>query len=403
MDRVSLVARLYFTFGLILILAALQSLLVWHFLEQPGANVDRSGVLPILVAGPLAILIVGGGIFALIGNTLKQRFQTLSRLARQLGDGDFSADISTGSRDEIGRVMNDFDAMRTRLRETLHGIRARSHDVGQEGEHLNSVVTSMSRVADEQSSSADTISASVEQLTVSISQVSSSAEEARDFSLQSGEQTQNGGRVMDETVVAMERITKEVREVAEEVDALSAQSEKISSVVGVIEAIAEQTNLLALNAAIEAARAGEQGRGFAVVADEVRTLAQRTNESTQEIATRIETIQKGIQSAVKEMGEAVEEVDRGSAQVRDARDLIKGIESSTERVVTLVNQISDALSQQSEASGEVARSVQSIASLAGENRDSVQTVVQVSDRLSQVSEAVNQDVDRLRLGAATTA
>ena len=221
--------------------------------------------------------------------------------------------------------------------------------------------------ANEQSEIVTSMAAAMEEMTVGISHVADQSSEVRSTSEQSGVLARSGSAAVTELIGEMRCISDSVNRSSETIEALGKESEKISTVANVIKDIADQTNLLALNAAIEAARAGEQGRGFAVVADEVRKLAERTTKSTVEISGIIGVVQTGINEAVSRMHSGVSAVSNGSTQADEAGRAIDELNVSSTRVIGSVNDISLAISEQSSASTEIAQRVESIAQLAEES------------------------------------
>ncbi|MGP0208772.1 methyl-accepting chemotaxis protein [Pseudomonas sp. NCHU5232] len=240
------------------------------------------------------------------------------------------------------------------------------------------------------------MAATVEELTVSINHVADNANEAHSLSSESGHQSAEGGAVIQETLGSMQRIADTVQGAAAQIAELGQHSDQISSIVNVIKDIADQTNLLALNAAIEAARAGEQGRGFAVVADEVRLLAQRTANSTQEITEMIKKIQSGTRNAVSNMEVGVEQVNGGLVQAGQAGDAIVSIRTASERVVGVVDQISLALREQTVASQDVARNVERIAQMSVENSEAVSDTSRTAHELQQLAVSLEKTVALFR-------
>jgi methyl-accepting chemotaxis protein len=232
---------------------------------------------------------------------------------------------------------------------------------------------------------------------VGIGQISDSAGEAQGLSRQSEELSRQGGGVIRSAADEMGKIADSVEASSAIIASLERQSQEIAAVVNVIKEIADQTNLLALNAAIEAARAGEQGRGFAVVADEVRKLAERTSLSTQEIAVTVGKIQDGTRDAVQSMVAGVEQVRAGTDLAQQAGSSIVEIESGARRVVGVVNDISGSLREQSAASNEIARNVEQIATMVEANNAAAATAAAAAQELEQLAKGLSASVASFRL------
>jgi methyl-accepting chemotaxis protein len=345
------------------------------------------------IAATLLALIVAIGLSA----SIRRRIQSAIDVARGIAGGRLDLPITDRSGDEIGQLNSAFAAMQQKLREMIREILSSSEGLVAAARDIAATSNELSSAAQEQSQSASSMAATVEQLTVSISHVASSASEAREISADSGQQSQEGGAVIQQTLESMGQIAGTVETSSDQVAELGRQIEQITSIVNVITAISEQTNLLALNAAIEAARAGEQGRGFAVVADEVRLLAQRTGKSTQEIGDMIQKIQSSAHEAVSKMQVGVEQVNDGLRLAQTANQAIEHIRGGSGRIISAVDQISMALQEQSVASQDVARNVERIAQMAQTANQGIAGASHSAGRIEQLARELEAQVREFKL------
>jgi aerotaxis receptor len=317
-----------------------------------------------------------------------------TRAAQAIAQGDLRQSLPVAGHDEIGALIVQLTRMRDGLFEMTHTIR---HDAGilqQAARELDVSAREAANLAETQSSSSSSMAAAVEQMSVSVDQVSEHANEAQGVTLASGRASEQGGKVIMAAVDEMRSITTTVNESAEAIHAVESLSGEIAGIVNVIKEIADQTNLLALNAAIEAARAGEQGRGFAVVADEVRKLAERTAQSTQQIAEMIGRIQCGSSRAVKEMGASVIQVEKGMRVAREAGDSMSSIQAGSSQVLQSVEDIALALKEQGVATQEIARGVERIAQMCEASHANANRTAASASRLRQLSDRLEQDAAR---------
>jgi methyl-accepting chemotaxis protein len=243
----------------------------------------------------------------------------------------------------------------------------------------------MAAGSQEQSAQASEVATAVGQMTATILETSKNADNAAENAKNAGKVAKEGGKVVDETVKGMIRIADVVKKSAETVQALGKSSDQIGEIVQVIDDIADQTNLLALNAAIEAARAGEQGRGFAVVADEVRKLAERTTKATKEIAVMIKQIQKDTGEAVVSMQQGTVEVENGKQLADKAGESLKQIISGAEEVGAIIAQVATASQEQSAAAEQISKNIEAISNVTHESATGIQQIARASEDLNHLT------------------
>ncbi|TVO53176.1 methyl-accepting chemotaxis protein [Denitromonas halophila] len=310
--------------------------------------------------------------------------------------GDLSAAIAVRAGDSRS-LLAALHGMQGNLRHMIGELTENANGVASAAEQLAAASAQIASSSANQSDAASSMASAVEQMTVSINQVTDSAGDARQVTRDAGTLSHAGGDVIARTVAEMQGIADTVADAARTIEAVGDSSQRISHVVQVIREVAEQTNLLALNAAIEAARAGEQGRGFAVVADEVRKLAERTAKATTEISDMITTMQSSSGAAVNTMERAVTRVGEGVALASRAGESMQAISGGTQRAVAAVNEISSALREQSVASNEIAANVERIAQMSEENSASTQQAHATAAQLQVLAEGTLSAVRVFRL------
>lgn len=314
-----------------------------------------------------------------------------------LVNGDMTGQVDISGRDEMGEILCAVQSSKVLLGSVVDQIVSVSGNIDARAKHLSSTMSKVERSSQSQSDSAGSMAAAVEELTVSIDQVSSNAGDVRQVSDTSKALASDGGKVVQQVVADMEKINQAVVNAAVTIEDLGKKSEHIQNIVKSIQEIADQTNLLALNAAIEAARAGEQGRGFAVVADEVRKLAEKTSKSTQEISAMTETIMGSTNEAVAEMEAAVEMVKSGALLAGQAGAAIVEINDGASRVLSGVEDISHSIHEQSLAGREIAVNVEKVAQMSEENSASVKEVSGTVEKLEHLSQSLAESVGHFRV------
>jgi methyl-accepting chemotaxis protein len=317
-------------------------------------------------------------------------------LAERIGAGDLSGeDISAQAREMplLAQVVE----MRQQLKDTLTSVRGSSDKVSKMAVELTEKAEQVDDSMSRQSEATSRVAATIGELTVSIHHLSESAGEAKRMANLSGEASNSGAEVVKATVAEIQNIADSIGTLASDMDRLGGQFDSVANVVGLIKEIADQTNLLALNAAIEAARAGEQGRGFAVVADEVRKLAERTTQATEDISHTIQEIRISKDSALRGINDTVDKASLGVQLASNAGRSIDEIGREVSGVHAMVTSIASGLSEQNTAAAAIAQDIKRISDMAQSGRQAAEATHQDTGGLHRISENLADAVIRFRI------
>ncbi len=342
-------------------------------------------------------LVLAIAISLAVSHSITRNVGMLRDAANSVSRGDLTARAGVCCKDELGEVGAAFDSMIQAFGGLIGQARDSAQRVSAEADSLARVSTEVSHGSDDEIRQANAASLSATQLDSAVRDVSSRLSRVVALTDQVSGRTVHGRQVVNDAVRGIENVARTVEESASMIATLGERSNDIGRIVQVIKDIADQTNLLALNAAIEAARAGEQGRGFAVVADEVRKLAERTAKATSEISVMIQDIQSETGQAVGVMERGSQQVSEGVSLANQADAALNEISGAVAQVLSLIREISDSSSTQARASEEIARGVGRIAQSAEANGASINNAVHAAGNLRDLSQELETAVSRFRL------
>ena len=350
-------------------------------------------VLALAIASVIATIVLALMLTRSIVGPINQALQ----VARTIASGDLSQRVQAEGNDEPAELLKALAAMRDSLSDTIEGISNASSQLASASEELNAVTEDSARGLRQQNNELEQAATAVNEMTAAVEEVARNAASTSDASRETDEHSRNGQDQVRQTVSSINALTNDLTETAENVESLAAEVNSITQMLDVIRAVAEQTNLLALNAAIEAARAGEQGRGFAVVADEVRALAHRTQQSTTEIEQMIGSVQKGASSAVQAMQGST---GLAATTLRLAQAAGEALEGVT-RAVSSINErnlvIASASEEQVQVAREVDRNLVNIRDLSTQSAAGAEQTNSASQELSKLAVQLRDLVARFRL------
>ena len=346
-------------------------------------------------AALLVVLVVLGGLIrASIVNQLGGEPAEAAAVMERVASGDLTAEVGNPAK---GSLLDALGGMVTSLRALVQEVNTSAITLADNAEQIRHASSEVATAAEHQADATSAMAAAIEELTVSSNHISDSARETEQDSREAMSLSSEGSERVDQATAAIRKIATTVSDASTRIHALEERASQVSSIANVIKDIAGQTNLLALNAAIEAARAGEQGRGFAVVADEVRKLAERTSTATTEIEQMILGIQGDTGGAVEAMNAALPEVEQGVQLAGHASESLRGIEAGASRTLERIREVATATREQSSASTSIAQRVEEIAQMVDETTATIRGTAETAHQLEQIAQGLKSQIGRFKV------
>jgi methyl-accepting chemotaxis protein len=374
----------------------------WGWVVGTGIYVDdvdaqmRNIMIGIGVALVIMILLTFVAAY-FIARSITVPASILARQTEQVSRGELNIEVSCSSDDEIGKLACSFKTMTENLRAIISQVASTSSQVAAAANQLTSTAEQIATGAGEVEAQINTVATADEEMSATSGDIAQNCQLAAEGAQLASQAAMKGTAVVESTIVVMSQIAAKVQESAKTVESLGERSDQIGAIIGTIEDIADQTNLLALNAAIEAARAGEQGRGFAVVADEVRALAERTTRATKEIGEMIKAIQRETKGAVTAMVQGVQQVEAGTKEAAKSGNALRDILDQVNAVAMQVNQIATAAEEQTATTSEISSNMQQISEVVQQTSRGAQESATAAAQLNGNAEELHRLVRQFKL------
>lgn len=349
----------------------------------------------IIAIGLCVCLVLVIGFPILVTGPLHNLLNRINQIAD--GDGDLRVRLDVVSNDELGKLSHAFNRFLDKLQPLIKEVGRVTSEVESSAQNLANLAVANDRLISSEYAAVDQVSTAATEMSSAVHEVARNAQSAADAARSAEAQSRDGAQVVGGVINSIRQLAQEVEGASATIQTLEQEAGNIGAVLAVIRGIADQTNLLALNAAIEAARAGEQGRGFAVVADEVRALAARTQESTKDIQEMIERLQLGVQNAVKATNSGSSKAQQSVEQAAGVDQALTDTSDSVQRINDMAAQIATACEQQSSVTEEIARNISDIRDLSNEAAQNSEQSTQASKHLSELSQGLTKLVGRFRV------
>lgn len=362
---------------------------------QLKQSTDNSINLTLILS--VAAILLGSGAAFLLTTSITRPIKQVMAAANQLSDGDLTVNLEQKGNDEIGQLLNSIQVTANNLRHMIITISDASLNLTSASHELSDITEKSSQSILRQETETDMVATAINEMTATVREVASNASQAESTAQEANQQATSGQSIVQQTIDTIHELAENVQSSSEKLHDVEVETNNIGGILDVIRGIADQTNLLALNAAIEAARAGEHGRGFAVVADEVRSLAQRSQESTQEIQTLIEQLQTGTKNAVSVMAISKKQADVSVKQASEAGSALLSITNSISVINDMNMQIATASEEQSSVAESINENIVNVREIANENSSTANQTQNSSGEIDQLATQLKQLVDKFKI------